>query len=274
MFLIVRSPTGPFALVAGFSVGDASYTYTMRGDSTSAARGAFQNTRWSLVLAASQPDSTEARAALARLCEAYWYPVYAFLRRRGYDRDKSKDLTQELFVQLIEKRSIEVADKERGRFRSFLLACLRHLLSHEYKKDHAVKRGGEYTFVPLDEVLAENRYGAEPVDDLTPEKLFERRWALTLLDQAMDELKCEYVDSGRSEQFEALHPFITGATDSAASYAEIGTRLNLNENAARQAAFRMRTRFGDLLRAKVALTVACPEELESELMQFRLALRG
>lgn len=247
----------------------------MRGDSTSAARGSFQVTRWSLVLAASQPDSPEARAALASLCETYWYPVYAFLRRRGYDRDRSKDLTQELFAQLIEKRSFEVADKERGRFRSFLLACLRHLLSHEYKKEHAAKRGGEYTFVPLDEVLAENRYGAEPADDnMSPEKLFERRWALTLLDQAMEDLKREYVDSGRSQQFDALHPLIAGASDSSATYAEVAARLNLNENAARQAAFRMRTRFGDLLRSKVAFTVASPEELEAELMQFRLALRG
>ena len=246
----------------------------MRGDSTSAAGGAFQITRWSLVLAASQPDSAEARAALASLCEAYWYPVYAFLRRRGYDRDRAKDLTQELFAQLIEKRSFEVADKERGRFRSFLLACLRHLLSHEYKKEHAVKRGGEYTFVPLDDVLAENRYGTEPADDMSPEKLFERRWALTLLDQAMEDLKREYVDSGRSQQFEALYPFITGASDSSTTYAEVAARLNLNENAARQSAFRMRTRFGDLLRARVALTVASPQELEAELMQFRLALRG
>jgi RNA polymerase sigma factor (sigma-70 family) len=246
----------------------------MRGDSTSAGGGAFQITRWSLILAASQPDSPEARAALARLCEDYWYPVYAFLRRRGYDRDRSKDLTQELFAQLIEKRSFEVADKERGRFRSFLLASLRHLLSHEYKRDHAVKRGGEYTFIPLDEVLAENRYVTEPADDMSPEKLFERRWALTLLDQAMEDLKREYVDSGRSQHFEVLHPFIAGASDSSASYAEVAARLNLNENAARQAAFRLRTRFGDLLRARVALTVASPQEMEAELMQFRLALRG
>lgn len=246
----------------------------MRGHSTSAAGGAFQITRWSLILAASQPDSAEARAALARLCEDYWYPVYAFLRRRGYDRDRAKDFTQELFAQMIEKRSFEVADRERGRFRSFLLACLRHLLSHEYKKDHAIKRGGHLTFVSLDEVLAENRYNAEPADDMTPEKLFERRWAMTLLDQAMEELKREYIDSGRGRQFEALHPFITGASDSSTSYAEIAASLNLNENAARQAAFRMRTRFGDLLRARVALTVASPQELEAELIHFRLALRG
>jgi RNA polymerase sigma factor (sigma-70 family) len=246
----------------------------MRTDSTLAAGGAFQPTRWSLVTAASQPDSTEARAALASLCEAYWYPVYAFLRRRGYDRDRSKDLTQELFAQLIEKRSFEVADKERGRFRSFLLACLRHLLSHEYKKEHAVKRGGDYTFIPLDEVLAEKRYGAEPADEMSPEKLFERRWALTLLEQTMEELKREYVDSGRTLQFEALHPLITGVSDSSVTYAEVAAQLKLNENATRQAVFRMRTRFGDLLRARVALTVASPQDMEAELIQFRQALRG
>jgi RNA polymerase sigma factor (sigma-70 family) len=246
----------------------------MRPDSTAAGGGAFQQTRWSLVVAASQPDSTQAQAALARLCELYWYPVYAFLRRRGYDPHRAKDLTQELFAQMIEKSSFKVAEKERGRFRSFLLASLRHLLSHEYRREHAAKRGGEYTFVPLDEALGESRYGAEPIDPLSPEKLFERRWALTLLDQAMDDLKREYAETGREEQFDALHPFITGAADSPASYAEIARRLNLNENAARQAAFRLRTRFGDLLRARVALTVASPEELEPELRQFRLALCG
>jgi RNA polymerase sigma-70 factor (ECF subfamily) len=121
--------------------------------------------------------------------------------------------------------------------------------------------------------LAENRYGAEPADEKSPEKLFERRWALTLLDQAMEDLKREYLNSGRSHQFEVLNPFIAGASDSAASYAEVAARLDLNENATRQAAFRMRTRFGDLLRARVALTVASPQELEAELMHFRAALR-
>ncbi|HKX60712.1 MAG TPA: sigma-70 family RNA polymerase sigma factor, partial [Verrucomicrobiae bacterium] len=196
------------------------------------------------------------------------------LRRRGYDLDRAKDMTQELFAQMIEKRTFEVAEKERGRFRSFLLATLRHLLSHEYRKDHTVKRGGQYTFVPLDEILAENRYGAEPVDNLSPEKLFDRRWALTLLDQAMDDLRREYARSGRTQQFEVLHPFIAGAPDSPTSYAEAATRLNLNENSARQAAFRLRTRFGELLRARVALTVASPQDLEAELLQFREALRS
>ena len=128
--------------------------------------------------------------------------------------------------------------------------------------------------MPLDDGLAEERYGAEPADDLSPEKLFERRWALTLLDQALEALKREYVDSGRSQQFEVLHVFLSGAQDAASSYAEVGARIGLNENAARQAAFRMRGRFGELLRELVAQTVTSPVELEAELAQFRVALAG
>jgi len=246
-------------------------TMSKQAGSTFAPGAAFQPTQWSVVLAAGQPDSTEARTALDKLCQTYWYPVYAFVRRRGFDRDRAKDLTQELFSQLIEKRSLEVADRERGRFRSFLLGCLQHLLSHEYKKEQALKRGGGYSFVPLDDVVGEQRYGTEPTDEMSPEKLFERRWALTLLQGAMDALKREYTDSGRAEQFEALHWFISGSDD-ATSYAQAAARLGLNENAARQAAFRMRNRYRDVLRELVAQTVAGPEELDAELAHLRCAL--
>ena len=216
-------------------------------------------------MATRNPDSPAARAALAKLCETYWYPIYAFLRRRNHDRDRAMDLTQELFYQMIERRSFEVADQERGRFRSFLLACLRNLLSHEHHKDQAVKRGGRFSFVPLDEVVGENRYAAEPADELSPEKLFERRWAMTLIDQAMVALKQEYSESGRAELFDALHICLSGSQESSSSYAEIGARLGMSENAARQAGFRLRTRYGSLLREQVAQTVSGPAELEDEL---------
>ena len=226
------------------------------------------------MLAASQPDSPQAQAALSQLCHVYWYPVYAFLRRRGHNADEAKDLTQELFCHLIEKRSLEVADREKGRFRSFLLACVQNLLAKQWQKEHTLKRGGQYSFVPLDEVWAETRYGAEPVDSMSPEKLFERRWALTLLDQVMEQLQREYAGAGKSAQFEALQVFLSGAKDAPASYAEVGAQINVGENAARQAAYRMRSRFGELLRMQVAQTVASPAELEAELSHLRKVLSG
>ena len=243
-------------------------------DSTTGGPVGFQTTHWSLVLAASQPDSPQAQAALSQLCHAYWYPVYAFLRRRGHKPDEAKDLTQELFYRLIERRSLEVADREKGRFRSFLLACVQNLLAKQREKEHTLKRGGQYSFVPLDEVWAESRYSAEPVDLMSPEKLFERRWALTLLDQAMEQLKREYTNAGKSAQFEALQVFLSGAKDSPNSYAEVGAQLNVGENAARQAAYRMRGRFGELLRMQVAQTVASPAELDAELGHVRKVLSG
>jgi RNA polymerase sigma factor (sigma-70 family) len=241
-------------------------------DSSTAAAGAFQATQWSLVLAASQPDSTEAREALAKLCGSYWYPVYAFIRRRGYNPEQAKDLTQELFIRLIERRRLQVADRGRGRFRSFLLACVQHLLSEERKREKAIKRGGQYSFVPLDDILAESRYGSEPADVMSPERLFERRWALTLLDQTLEQLKREYIEADKGLQFDALQLFLSGAKDADSSYAEVAVRLNLSDNAVRQAAYRMRCRFAELFRMHVAQTVAGPQELEAELAQLRAVL--
>jgi len=234
----------------------------------------FPATRWSVVIAASGPDSPAAREALGKLCETYWYPVYAFVRRQGYDREQARDLTQELFMELIEKRSFEGVNCDKGRFRSFLLACVRHLLNHDRKREKAAKRGGGYSFVSLDEMLAENRYEAEPVDGMPPDKLFDRRWALTLLEESLKQLKREYEEKGRGEQFDALEVFLTGATDAPGSYAEVGLRLKLSENAARQAAHRMRARYRELLRMEVAQTVSGPDELETELKELRALLSG
>jgi RNA polymerase sigma-70 factor (ECF subfamily) len=151
---------------------------------------------------------------------------------------------------------------------------LRHLLSHERQKEQSVKRGGLYSFVPLDEILGEDRYSMEPEDGSTPEKLFERRWAMMLLHQTMEALQREYIESGRSQMFEALNFCLSGSHDASTSYAEIGERLGLNENAARQAAFRLRTRFGDLFREQIARTVSGPKELEDELAHIRVVLGG
>jgi len=236
------------------------------------AAGDFRHTQWSVVLAAGQTDSPETREALAELCQAYWHPVYAFIRRRGYEVEPSKDLTQEFFARLIEKQYVRTADRQRGRFRSFLLACVEHFLSHERKKDQAHKRGGQYTFVPLEDAMAEERYGAEPVDEMSPDKLFDQRWALALLERSLQQLKQEFVQAGKADQFEALEVFLSGAKEAPCSYAELGVRLDLSEGAARQAAFRMRARFGELLRTGMAQTVTSPQELEAEMNHLRNAL--
>jgi RNA polymerase sigma-70 factor (ECF subfamily) len=239
-----------------------------------AAAAGFQNTHWSLVLAANEADSTEAHQALSQLCQTYWYPIYAFIRRRGHDAEPAKDLTQEFFSRLLAKQYLRTVDKERGRFRTFLLACVEHFLSNERKKEQALKRGGQYTFVPLEEAATEDRYQVEPVEAMTPDKLLDRRWALTALELSLEQLKQEYVEAGRAAQFEALQGHLSGAKEAPSSFAEIGAALGLSEDAARQAAHRMRGRFGELLRRNVAQTVATPRDLEVELTHLRAVLSG
>jgi RNA polymerase sigma factor (sigma-70 family) len=232
----------------------------------------FQSTHWSVVLAANQADSPQAQEALGRLCQTYWYPLYAFIRRRGNDAEPAKDLTQEFFSRLIAKEYLRIADRERGRFRTFLMSCVEHFLSNERKKEQTIKRGGHYSFVPLDETSAEDRYQTEPVEEMSPDKLLDRRWAMTVLELSFNRLKQEYVESGRVAQFEALEVHLSGAKEAPCSFAEIGARLGITEGAARQAAFRMRCRFGDLLRQSVAQTVTNPQDLEAEMKHLMTAL--
>jgi RNA polymerase sigma-70 factor (ECF subfamily) len=225
----------------------------------------FKQTHWSLVLAANQAASPEAQEALEQLCKTYWYPVYIFVRRRGHDVESAKDLTQEFFARLLAKQYLRIADRERGRFRTFLLSCVDHFLSNERKKESTLKRGGGYTFVPLDETSAEDRYQVEPVEDMSPDRLLDRRWAMTVLELSLKELQREHVESGKAAHFEALQECLSGAKDASSSFAEIGARLGMTEAAARQAASRMRARFGELLRQSVAQTVASPQDLETEM---------
>ena len=242
--------------------------------SEAVAVGGFQNTHWSMVLAANQMDTPEAQEALSRLCQTYWYPVYLFIRRRGHDTEPAKDLTQEFFTRLIAKQYHRIADRERGRFRNFLMSCVDHFLSNERKKEHTLKRGGEYSFVSLEEASAEERYLAEPVDEMSPDKLLDRRWALTVLDMSFKKLQQEYAETGKAAQFDALQANLSGAKEAPRSFAEIGAQLGMTESAARQAAFRMRSRFGDLLRHSVAQTVASPQDLETEMSHLRAVLSG
>lgn len=232
----------------------------------------FQTTHWSLVLKACQSDTSTAATALNKLCQTYWYPIYAFIRRQGHEPEDCRDLTQEFFANLLQKDFFLAADRERGRLRSFLLVSVKNFLGHQREKARSQKRGGEYSFVSLDATEAEGNYAHEPANPLSPEQLYERRWALTVLEQTFACLKNEYDRAGKANLFEVLQPSLSG-DKAGGSYAEMGAKLNLTEGAARVAAHRLRSRYSELLRVQVAGTVASPEEVEEELAALQAALR-
>ena len=239
---------------------------------TSSARVArFEPTLWGEVLAAGRPERADSAAALARLCEVYWYPLYAYLRRRGFDRHEAKDLTQGFFFFLVSKNVMQAADPEKGRFRSFLLGTLKNFLSNESGRQHAGKRGGGVAPVSLDEELAEGRYAHEPVDHQSPEKLFDRRWALTVLEEAGRRLEDEFAAAGTQKEFAELNFFLN--SDQGLPYAELAARLHRSEVALRSTVSRMRSRFRALLREVIQETVSDPEQAEAELQHLKAALR-
>ena len=233
----------------------------------------FLTTHWSVVLQAGRADTTRARDALARLCQTYWHPLYAYVRRLGHSPPDAQDLTQEFFARLLARNYIADADESRGRFRSFLLASLKHFLANEWDKARAQKRGGGQTPIPIDPAAAETGCHFEPADPATADKVFERRWALTLLDQVLRRLRQEYVASGREPLFEQLKPTLTEASRSV-RYAEMAARLGTSEGAVKVAVHRLRQRYRDLLRAEIADTVASPAEVEDELRSLFAALAG
>lgn len=222
----------------------------------------FPTTRWTLVVAAGDPQRKEARSALIDLCENYWYPLYAYLRRRGYSADEAQDLTQEFFVRVLEGRYLDRADPEKGRFRSFILMSLEFFVADEGDRQRARKRGGG-AVVPLEFSSGEERYQLEPAHDETPERIFERRWALTLLDRVVERLRNEFVHHGRPEHFERLKVFLLGRSD--ARYAALAREMNTSEGALKVAIHRLRKRYRELFREEIADTVADPVEVESEL---------
>ena len=238
-----------------------------------AGAGAFVTTHWSVVLAAGQADTTRARDALARLCQTYWHPLYAYVRRLGQSPPDAQDLTQEFFARLLAKNYLADADATRGRFRSFLLVSLKHFLANEWEKARAQKRGGGQIPISIDPVAAETGCHFEPADPATADKIFERRWALTLLDQVLRRLRREYVTTGREKLFEQLKPTLTEASRSV-RYAEIATRLGTSEGAVKVAVHRLRQQYRDLLRAEIADTVANPAEVDDELRSLFAALAG
>jgi RNA polymerase sigma factor (sigma-70 family) len=217
-----------------------------------------------VVLAANRNDTTSAQNALAKLCQVYWYPLYAYVRRRGYRPDDAQDLTQEFFLRLLQQDWLGQVDRERGRFRTFLLAALSHFLANEWHKARAQKRGGALQFVPLDTGNAETRYACEPADPLTPEQCFERSWALALLGEVLDRLRQEITAEGRANLFEALKPYLIGDSQ-AQSYATVAAQLAMTEAAVKVAVHRLRKRYRQLLKQEIAHTVATPQEVQAEL---------
>lgn len=234
-------------------------------------RTQFLTTRWSLILAAGAGDTDEARQALATLCEAYWYPVYAYIRRKTSGRERAQDLAQDFFVRLLEKDFFGQAQPERGRFRAFLLASVRHFLVNEYHRGRARKRGGGHVPVSLDFRAAERRYALEPADRRSPEVLFERQWALALVETTLARLKDEMGRFGGEARFERLKGFLTG--ESRGHYADAARGLGMSEGAVKVAVHRLRRRFASLLREAVTDTVKSPEEVDAEIRHLFSILR-
>lgn len=229
----------------------------------------FPTTRWTLVIAAGDPHRKESRSALVSLCENYWYPLYAWLRRRGYTADQAQDLTQDFFIRVLEGRYLDRADPEKGRFRCFILTSLKFFVADEGDRQRAYKRGGGLV-VPLEFSSGEQRYQREPSHDETPERIFERRWALAVLDRVVEKLRREFEQHGRPEHFERLKVFLLGQSD--APYSVLAREMNTSEGALKVAIHRIRKRYRDLFRQEIADTVADPAEVESELRYLATVL--
>jgi RNA polymerase sigma factor (sigma-70 family) len=230
-----------------------------------ASSGGFAATRWTLVLSAARGSETpRAAAALAELCRIYWYPLYAYVRRRDYDVPEAEDLTQEFLARLLAKNYLADVDRRKGKFRAFLLAALKHFLANEWHRSHAQKRGGGAIVLSLDANTAEDRYRLEPFHNMTPERLFERQWALTVLDRVLAGLQAEMTAQAKQALFEALKHCLTEQRQSG-GYAEVAAELGMTEGAVKTAAHRLRRRYRELLREEIAQTVAGPDEIEEEI---------
>lgn len=236
---------------------------------TLAVPSQFPTTRWTLVVAAGDPKRKEARCALVSLCENYWYPLYAYLRRSGYPADQAQDLTQEFFVRVLEGRYLDRADPEKGRFRAFLLTSLKFFAADQEDRHRARKRGGGVV-MSLEFGSGEDRYQREPAHDETPERIFELRWALGMLDRVVERLRSEFVQHGRPEHFDRLKVFLLGQSD--APYAALAREMNTSEGALKVAIHRLRKRYRDLFRQEIADTVADPADVESELRYLAAVL--
>ncbi|HUV66240.1 MAG TPA: sigma-70 family RNA polymerase sigma factor [Sedimentisphaerales bacterium] len=239
--------------------------------STPSGAGQFATTRWSVILAAGDSASTQHEPALDTLCQTYWFPLYAYLRRRGYDTHQAEDYTQGFFAGILERKGLKRADPKCGKFRSFLLASLKNFLADEWDRARAQKRGGDKKVLSLDFDAAASRYDLEPADHLSPEKLFERSWALTVLTKAMDRLKAESAASDKQRLFDCLKVYLTAGKD-AGSYRDVAGELNMTEGSVKVAVHRLRRRYRELVREEIAQTVTTEAQVDEEIRDLFAAL--
>jgi len=221
-------------------------------------------THWTVVLEAGDDGAPQAAAALEQLCRTYWYPLYAYIRTRGHGIEEAEDLTQGFFLRLFENHRLARVDPGKGKFRSFLLSALNHFLANEWRRSRAAKRGGGQPPISLDSNLAESRYLLEPASSLTPEVIFERRWAMTLLDNALNRLRAECAGAGKADQFEKLKEFLTAGPEES-QYGPAAAELGMTNGAVAVATHRLRQRYRELLREEIAHTVASPAEVGDEI---------
>ncbi|MFC1763448.1 RNA polymerase sigma factor [Planctomycetota bacterium] len=240
-------------------------------DSGSSGGGHFATTHWSIILAAGSPESSRYSEALEVLCQTYWFPLYAYLRRRGYDTHLAEDYTQAFFAQMLEKQYLRNVKPAPGRFRSFLLTALKRFIADQHDRTQAVKRGGGRKLLSLDIDAAESRYGLEPVSKLSPEKVFEKSWALTVLEKAMLRIETEFTDSDKQGLFDRLSVYLAGKTD-AIAYRDVAIELDMTEDAVKSAVYRLRKRYREILRDEIAQTVSSSDQIDEEIRGLFTAL--
>ena len=246
-------------------------SHKTRQSSGPRGRSRFATTHWSVVLAAGSPESSRYQQALETLCQTYWFPLYAYLRRHGYDTHQAEEYTQAFFARILEKQNLRLADPERGRFRSFLLATLKNFLADERDRARAKKRGGGRKILSIDVQEAESQYALEPADRLSPEKLFDKSWALTLLDRTMARLKAELASKNKQELFEHLKAHLT-AEKGSVPYRSVAAELGMTEGSVRVAVHRLRRRYRKLLRDEIVHTVASKDQIDEEINNLFSAL--
>jgi RNA polymerase sigma factor (sigma-70 family) len=238
-----------------------------------ASGACFVSTRWTVVLSAGDLASPHAAKALEELCRAYWYPLYAYVRRRGHAPPDAQDLTQEFFAQLLEHNWVARADRQKGRFRSFLLMVLKRFLANEWDKSKTLKRGGTMRLVALPLDTAETHYSQEPASTCTPEHIFEKQWALALLESVLNQLRDDYAEEGKAVLFDTLKPCLIGVRESQ-PYSALAAELGMAEGSVKVAVFRLRERYRERLKGEIAHTVASPADVEEELRHlFRVLAR-
>ena len=233
----------------------------------------FDTTQWTLVVAAGDSQHPDSRAALEDLCQSYWYPLYAYLRRRGYAREEAEDVVQGFFTQLLDKKYLKAADRERGRFRSFLLTSLKNFAANEWDRKKAKKRGGATTTLSLDFETAEGRYHLEPANEQTPEQVFDRGWAVTQLRQALERVGAKSTGGESERRFELLKGYLTGDAQDV-RYKDVADELDMSEGAVKVAVHRLRQRFGDVLRDEVARTLNDPADVDDEIRHLFAAFEN